>query len=334
MQKLWLHISLLVLSSAFSASLWSQKTAIPTHHKGTKDAFADKAINDTLLNNIFETTTPTLYASPNGGFLSGNSGYGESQKAQFYDASSTKPYTVYGFIYWFGYKNQRSLDSDSSYVELLFSQLDSSTTINNVKYSIPKTVFEVKKLLVKDIDTSATYTTGANVWMLSDTKAATFPFSASMNFKGLNQADTIALFNSSDGDVAAANKSWERWGKYWNTIQANWGVKVDFAIFPLVEIPDSMIAIHEANEPVQMQVFPNPASEFLTVNLNSSYEGEIDLLLIDMNGKVVLQETKGNFAGTSQSIQIPTSHISKGTYILSIGINKKYRSTKKIVIAH
>lgn len=333
MRKLWSHISFCLLASLLVAPAFAQKTAIPTNYKGIKNAFPIKAINDTL-DQHFDSATATLYAAPNGGFLSGNSGYNESHKAQFFDASGTKPYTVFGFIYWFGYKDQGSADVDSSFIDLSFSQLDSSTTINNVSYLIPKTVFETKKIFVKDIDTSATYTSGANVWMLNEPKATTFPFAGIMSLKGLHPNDTIALYSSTDGDAPVANKSWERWNNFWHPIQSNWGVKVDFAIFPLVEIPDSMIGIEDVVSAVHMQVFPNPVNEVLQIALDVQQEGMLDILLVDVSGKIILHETKGNAVIGKQTLTLSTSNINSGTYVLSVGINQKHRVSKKIVIAH
>ncbi len=333
MQKLWWHISFLIASCFIPTVLMAQKTAIPTSYKGFKDSFPVKAVNDTI-DAHFDSATATLYASPNGGFLSGNSGYHESHKAQFFDASSTKPYTVYGFIYWFGYKKQESANADSSLIDLLFYQLDSSTTINNVSYLIPKTVFETKQLLVQDIDTSATYTSGANVWMLNEPKATTFPFAGAISLQGLNAADTIALYTSTDGDAPVANKSWERWGNYWHPIQSNWGVKVDFAIFPIVEIPDSVISVNEVFSNVTMQVYPNPAQELLNVQLNTKMNGKLDIMLLDMTGKVIYQAQPGNVEAGTHALSVPVQSLANGTYLLSIGVNQKNRVTKKVVIVH
>lgn len=333
MRKLWSHISICFAACTLVASIHAQKIAIPTNYKGEKNDFPLKAINDTL-DQHFDSATATLYAAPNGGFLSGNSGYNESHKAQFFDASSTKPYTVYGFIYWFGYKDQGSLDVDSSFIDLMFYQLDSTTTINNLSYLIPKTAFESKRILVKDVDTSATYTLGANVWMLNEPKATTFPFAGVMSLKGLHPDDTIALYTSTDGDAPVANKSWERWNNYWHPIQSNWGVKVDFAIFPLVEIPDSMIGVENVVSPLQMQIYPNPVNEILQIALDVKQEGVLDIMLIDLSGKIILHETKGNVVLGKQTITLPTNTLNNGTYILSVGVNHKHRVTKKIIIAH
>ena len=82
---------LFFIGLACISSLWAQqspKTALPTQFKGqVGQGPSFKAVTDTLHADFLEDQI-TLYAAPNGGFLSGTSGYGEYAKVQEFRVDS------------------------------------------------------------------------------------------------------------------------------------------------------------------------------------------------------------------------------------------------------
>ncbi|MBU3658418.1 MAG: T9SS type A sorting domain-containing protein [Flavobacteriales bacterium] len=60
-------------------------------------------------------------------------------------------------------------------------------------------------------------------------------------------------------------------------------------------------------------VYPNPFGTFITLNTSSSNEEEINVQLIDINGKLILQEL---LLPKHHKLEIP-SHCAPGTYLLN-----------------
>jgi len=80
-----------------------------------------------------------------------------------------------------------------------------------------------------------------------------------------------------------------------------------------IEVASSVIEIKET-----IKVYPNPTTSYLTIELEKS--GNLDLVLIDMNGKIVLHDKMKN----QQNKQLDLSYIRQGNYFLQlIKDNKK-----------
>jgi len=77
-------------------------------------------------------------------------------------------------------------------------------------------------------------------------------------------------------------------------------------------------------------VYPNPAEDFVTIEISNSYMGAISYELRSPNGKIVYSQVKkkDSYLFTNK---IPTSNIIKGTYFVSIKFGKAIE-TKKIII--
>ena len=88
--------------------------------------FAQNVIaqTDTIID-FFQSNGATLIESPNGGFVSGTNGYGDSEKLQaFYPLRSE---SVLGAFIWFGSKTYNSLDIQSRLC-LKVKNIDTSET--------------------------------------------------------------------------------------------------------------------------------------------------------------------------------------------------------------
>jgi len=75
----------------------------------------------------------------------------------------------------------------------------------------------------------------------------------------------------------------------------------------------------------KVNIFPNPAADYLNVQTEDVLE-KATISIYDMNGRQVLER---NFKGTSL-LQIETSDLNPGTYILKLSENEILHSTKKI----
>lgn len=66
-------------------------------------------------------------------------------------------------------------------------------------------------------------------------------------------------------------------------------------------------------EALKIKVYPNPAKEYLTVNLGSIDETQSTISLLDINGKEIYTQVT-----TLNQLQVDVSHIAPGTYLLKV----------------
>jgi len=75
---------------------------------------------------------------------------------------------------------------------------------------------------------------------------------------------------------------------------------------------------------------PNPANDRITVSLASANEGEIDLIIVDLAGKI-MQQVKWNADYTGLSMTLDLSEIPSGVYFLNMKTKNDIISKKLIV---
>jgi hypothetical protein len=87
-----------------------------------------------------------------------------------------------------------------------------------------------------------------------------------------------------------------------------------------------IVAVKSGGQPVSVELFPNPASSLLQVQLPARQKETIRLFITDASGRMIdsrfVSLSEGNNA-----LSIPVSHLPNGTYFLSIE-NKDGRQTK------
>ncbi|HEY9114319.1 MAG TPA: T9SS type A sorting domain-containing protein [Bacteroidales bacterium] len=77
-------------------------------------------------------------------------------------------------------------------------------------------------------------------------------------------------------------------------------------------------------------VFPNPASDFVSINFDSFGQQNVLISITDMNGRIILQKNISASSGkVSEKIEI--SELSKGVYVVSVQNNDRL-SSRKIVV--
>jgi hypothetical protein len=71
-----------------------------------------------------------------------------------------------------------------------------------------------------------------------------------------------------------------------------------------------------------VKIFPNPASQFITIQLNETYLSEKieNIKIIDNLGKILMDLNIDNFKST---IQLPISNLSIGAYLLVVQSGEK-----------
>lgn len=309
------RINIIFLLLCIPAWASAQKPYTATGIHGHKPTDFDKVITDTL-DQHFDGATPTLYAAQNGGYMSGNSGFGETAKIQEFNVRIDSAYTVEGFIYWFGYKHTESTPDDSSSITLVFYDMDSSALINGLSRRVPKTLIASKDILLPNLDTSVNFQNAMTIWNINP-KYVNRNYAPGIRFDKLYFKDTVALYSSSDDDAPITGRSWEYWQGAWNTIDFNWGLNVDFAIFPLVDFTNVGIATLPGLN-ASVKLYPNPSVDVLQVEiLSQSMINEIAWNLVDLNGKIIQQGHTRNV-----SWKIDVASLPQGMYILTLASGK------------
>jgi hypothetical protein len=79
----------------------------------------------------------------------------------------------------------------------------------------------------------------------------------------------------------------------------------------------------------KVQVWPNPASESLTVHFDSERTGNISIA--DLTGKVWLTGSK---AAGQRAFEMNIRHLPAGVYVVSFQSEAGYQVTKKLVVQH
>jgi len=105
--------------------------------------------------------------------------------------------------------------------------------------------------------------------------------------------------------------------------QDAWLLKVDSLGCPYA---DCTVGIDEQNKKVLVDVYPNPASDLLNVELQEN--NDYDLTLTDLQGKVIYASTTLSMTST-----IDVSGFADGVYLLTLQ-NEEQRTTLKIIIQH
>jgi anaerobic selenocysteine-containing dehydrogenase len=78
-----------------------------------------------------------------------------------------------------------------------------------------------------------------------------------------------------------------------------------------------------------VKIYPNPAKEFIMVDLNGINEKINHLKIVNLQGQMVYSS---NLTNQSQLINVPLNNLSEGVYYLQIQTNNEI-ITKKIVVS-
>lgn len=319
--KKWSYSGSFMLCFLAATTAYAQKEFIITGIHGHRDIDWMRAVTDTL-DDHFDSATTTLYASPNGGFVGGNSGFGETAKAQEFDVD-TVPYFVEGFIYWFGYRAMESLPTDSSRLVFRFWNNNTLAIVCGNARLVPNSIFDSTEVLIDTLNADTLFAGGVNVWLLGIPKLVSANYSVGFTMEHLHIKDTVSLIMSTDGDPPIQYLSWEKWGGYWSLILCTWGLDSDFGIFPLVDTASASIDGNQFIQGLKYSLYPNPASDWMNIDMEVENDGEYLITMHDLSGKLIKTQNlgylyKGRISTSLEVFELPT-----GNYILTISNGKK-----------
>ena len=86
----------------------------------------------------------------------------------------------------------------------------------------------------------------------------------------------------------------------------------------LVELSNDDVADDSRADHMQLGVYPNPARDRVSIDVSLKSNTEVNLSVIDLNGRVVLMSNEGRMTAGQQTIQFDVSSLRAGTYLVML----------------
>ena len=286
------------------------------------------AQTDTIID-FFQSTGATLIESPNGGYVSGTNGYGDSEKLQaFYPLQSA---SVLGAFIWFGSKTFNSLDLQSRLC-LKVKNIDTSETNTAPFFRGITSTIDSTWISMADVDTGLTFPDGLQYFSFNSPVLVNSFFAIGLNFDSLARdssgslLDSIALVNSSKDSVSAVGMSWEKWNGNYKRIVDTWGFDLDFAIFPVI---DTTLNSMNKIDIERLTIYPNPCAQSFSLNIPKNKK-HLSVSIMSIDGQLMyntmLPENQAVF-------ELNTTSYPTGYYVIKIQ-NESWVSVSPLIISH
>lgn len=81
----------------------------------------------------------------------------------------------------------------------------------------------------------------------------------------------------------------------------------------------------------QVDVYPNPASDIVNIQLGENWNGQTSITVTDLNGKTVLSQTNVNASGANNTVTMDISNLVTGVYLVRVSNNTSVATSKLIV---
>jgi hypothetical protein len=272
---------------------------------------------DTIMD-FFNMNGSTLVPSPNGGFVSGTNGYGDSEKLQAF--FPLRSYSVLGAFVWTGKKVFNSGDSNSR-ICLKVKNFD-TTTVSTYPYfkGIGATI-DSAWFSLSDPNPALSFDAGLKYYSFSSPVLVNSYYALGIAFDGLakdssgNLLDSVAVFSSAIGSVSSPKMSWEKWDGNYKRIADTWGFDIDLALFPVID--STLNSVSEIIN-LDLNIYPNPAVDFIQIQAKISANSTVEI--IDMFGKAVLKQAVEQ---DLTHLTLNTQSFPSGYYIIKISANNK-----------
>lgn len=140
-------------------------------------------------------------------------------------------------------------------------------------------------------------------------------FSFPLNYSSPNSPDTAIIFMRSSNPSNAAQNF----------------IGSQLLVDDLAFVTNTINGIESAtsNQKLNLNVAPNPACDFIRVNLSKQVDGPIEVTLTDLLGRTVYTN---NFGGEIKSFEINTNVLFNGHYVLRLRYNEEIISKKISII--
>lgn len=98
-----------------------------------------------------------------------------------------------------------------------------------------------------------------------------------------------------------------------------------------VETPSSVNSITE-RDALHLNVYPNPASDYLTVSFSLESSSVVKIELVDITGKTVEVLNSGRYQQGSNSISVNLSNIQPGRYFVHVSGNNRSQVEPLLIV--
>lgn len=251
-----------------------------------------------------------FYVANDGGYLAGNNAYGDKEKAEFFNKQEFLPLNVIsGARIAFAYAS----GNDNELIEL---------KVISESFGFPTNYL------------GSAYASLGEIKDKADKEWVYFGFDPPIEVIGSvflsvvlpqNPGDTVALMTV---EKATVNTAWEynadnKWYPYSNP-DFSWDINLAHLI--AMEIGRYTSIEHKAESKKELLVYPNPANEQVTIE---TVQEEIkSVVLIDALGRMV---SIGNVSIDHNRAQFDVSRLTKGIYVVLIGLDNERISAKILV---
>jgi len=82
---------------------------------------------------------------------------------------------------------------------------------------------------------------------------------------------------------------------------------------------------------VDVNIYPNPATDYVSVDLEIENLSEVDLVIYDINGRIVASKNIGRISGY-QTINVPLNNLNSGNYVIRVMFNNEPVSIEKLIV--
>lgn len=256
--------------------------------------------------------TPSLY-SADGGYLSGNNGYGDVSKAEYF--SNYSPYT----------------QIDKFLVGFAVAKGSSSNILFNVRNEIngqPGVIMRYMTLPISSIITATNNYEYVEV-DLSSNPNISGPFFLEVVLPTAS-GDTLALITNVEGE-ASTNTAWEKWSDgvwYPYSSSSAWDLSLNHDIYAVVctgTNGEESVILDEKS----LTIFPNPVKDLLTLQLKENPKEIQKVEILNNLGQIIYSNEKSGFE--NQRFEINTAEFSSGIYYINVLSKEKLYVSKFII---
>lgn len=289
-----------------------------------------RAANDTLRPASFTqpcgNTVLTYNSSNNWGFVAGTNGFGDKEKAQRLEYSTTADIDILEI--WAFFAVAKPVGDGTVKMKLYdtFTDGGPNTLIGETGTS------RVSGLGITDSAIVATiFPVIGNVSLSGESS-----FLASLDISGIYATnDTVSLFTTEEpcGDTTS---SWElfsddNWANMSST--ATWGLQIDLYLASVISFDEtSNITDRLSLKGLAIgPAYPSPASQALTIPITLDQPTEIEVSIFDLNGRKLDSQSKGVLSGGEHAVSLDISSLSSGLYTFLIQTPKGALGSKFVV---
>ena len=248
------------------------------------------------------------------GAVFGNNGYGDKEKSQMIKLPANGSGTFSAAIVFWAYKTQ----GDDNAVTLKVYDIDAGTCGPGTLLGTGSSVN------ISSIDTAFSAGGGFNIFTMSTPVSFTNGVHVSIDVTALTGGDTAVILATEEG-CGIDLSSWELWSDdTWHDIPTAWGFSgpVEMMMAAVVDWTVSGIDDQVTRNGLTLRpATPNPAISETILNFDLAQSSDVEIKLIDINGKMVKEIEAGNMAPGSHQHQLDVRNLAAGSYYYIVSAN-------------